>query len=164
MATRLNAAGLSDAKGSALNVSNFYTTEESLAYANSVNAALAQQFGYTKPFAVDTSRNGNGSDGQWCNPPGRKIGARTDAASDTMLPVWIKVPGDPDGACGSAPTSPPGRSVRSWRSVLSMATEPAPLSIPRGDCGSIAAHQVTHETCRPTVLLLQAPGPDRLPR
>jgi len=108
MATRLNAAGLSDAKGFALNVSNFYTTEESMAYANSVNAALAQQFGYTKPFAVDTSRNGNGSDGQWCNPPGRKIGARTDAASDTMLPVWIKVPGDSDGACGSAPTTPAG--------------------------------------------------------
>lgn len=108
MATRLNAAGLSDAKGFVVNVSNFYTTEESMAYANSVNAALAQRFGYTKPFAIDTSRNGNGSDGHWCNPTGRKIGVRTGAASDTMLPVWIKVPGDSDGACGSAPTTPAG--------------------------------------------------------
>jgi endoglucanase len=108
MAARLNAAGLSEAKGFALNVSNFYTTEESAAYANSVNAALGAQFGYSKPFVVDTSRNGKGSDGQWCNPPGRMIGARSSGASGTMLPVWIKVPGNSDGPCGSAPTSPAG--------------------------------------------------------
>lgn len=108
MAARLNAAGLSESKGFALNVSNFYTTQESAAYANSVNAALAAQFGYGKPFVVDTSRNGNGSDGQWCNPPGRMIGARTSGASGAMLPAWIKVPGSSDGPCGVAPTSPAG--------------------------------------------------------
>ena len=108
MAARLNAAGLSESKGFALNVSNFYTTAESAAYANSVNAALSAQFGYSKPFVVDTSRNGNGSDGQWCNPPGRMIGARTSGASGAMLPVWIKEPGSSDGPCGVAPTSPAG--------------------------------------------------------
>jgi endoglucanase len=108
MAARLNAAGLSEAKGFALNVSNFYTTQESAAYANAVNAALAAQFGYSKPFVVDTSRNGRGSDGQWCNPPGRMIGARTSIALGAMLPIWIKVPGSSDGPCGSAPTSPAG--------------------------------------------------------
>jgi len=108
MAARLNAAGLSEAKGFALNVSNFYTTEESAVYANSVNTALVAQFGYSKPFVVDTSRNGKGSDGPWCNPPGRMIGARTSGASGAMLPVWIKVPGNSDGPCGSAPTLPAG--------------------------------------------------------
>lgn len=108
MAARLNAAGLSEAKGFSLNVSNFYTTAESAAYAYSVNAALVAQFGYSKPFLVDTSRNGNGSDGQWCNPPGRMIGARTSGATGAMLPVWIKEPGSSDGPCGIAPTSPAG--------------------------------------------------------
>jgi len=108
MAARLNAAGLSEAKGFALNVSNFYTTQESADYANSVNAALTGQFGYSKPFVVDTSRNGKGSDGQWCNPPARMIGARTTGATGAMLPVWIKVPGNSDGPCGSAPTIPAG--------------------------------------------------------
>jgi len=108
MATRLNAAGLQEAKGFALNVSNFYTTSQSTAYAAAVNAALLSQFGYTKPFAVDTSRNGNGSDGQWCNPYGRKIGAPAGVISDSMLSLWIKVPGNSDGPCGSAASSPAG--------------------------------------------------------
>ena len=66
----------------------------------------------TPPFIIDTSRNGQGPwnptgygfpDPQdWCNPPGRGVGARPTA--DTGHPlvdvyVWIKVPGESDGQC-----------------------------------------------------------------
>jgi endoglucanase len=68
-------------------------------------------------FVVDTSRNGQGPwhptasypDAQdWCNPPGRGVGARPTA--DTGVPsalgqeivdayLWVKVPGESDGSC-----------------------------------------------------------------
>ncbi len=109
MAARLDAAGLSEARGFALNVSNFYTTAESAAYAEALNAALMTQFGYARHVVIDSSRNGNGSNGAWCNPPNRKIGAPSGVVSDPVLAVWIKVPGDSDGACGAAPSTPAGK-------------------------------------------------------
>lgn len=62
-------------------------------------------------FVVDTSRNGQGPwtppasypDGQdWCNPPGRGLGARPttdtgDPLADAFL--WVKIPGESDGQC-----------------------------------------------------------------
>jgi endoglucanase len=68
-------------------------------------------------FVIDTSRNGQGPwhptvsypDAQdWCNPPGRGVGARPTAS--TGVPVvlgqqlvdaylWVKVPGESDGSC-----------------------------------------------------------------
>jgi endoglucanase len=63
-------------------------------------------------FVVDTSRNGQGPwtppagvypDPQdWCNPPGRGLGARPttdtgDPLADAFL--WVKVPGESDGQC-----------------------------------------------------------------
>lgn len=63
-------------------------------------------------FVVDTSRNGRGPwtppagvypDPQdWCNPPGRGLGARPttrthDPLADAFL--WVKVPGESDGQC-----------------------------------------------------------------
>ena len=104
MANRLHDAGIGEAKGFALNVSNFYTTEESIAYANAVNGVLGSRFGYTKPVVIDTSRNGNGSNGQWCNPAGAKLGEPTSDASGQILLAWIKNPGASDGPCGVGPT------------------------------------------------------------
>ncbi|WP_255488201.1 glycoside hydrolase family 6 protein [Rhodanobacter sp. MP1X3] len=104
MAQRLHAADISDAKGFSLNVSNFYNTDRSLAYANAVNVELGKLFGYRKSVIIDTSRNGNGSIGQWCNPAGSKIGIRTGYVSNDVLLAWIKAPGNSDGACGIAPT------------------------------------------------------------
>jgi endoglucanase len=63
-------------------------------------------------FIIDTSRNGQGPwtppsgvypDPQdWCNPPGRGVGARPTANTGNDLIdayVWIKVPGESDGQC-----------------------------------------------------------------
>jgi len=105
MAGRLNSAGVGNVRGFALNVSNFYTTTSSIDYADSVNAAL----GHTVGFVIDTSRNGNGSNGEWCNPAGRKLGTtpRTGGGADMLL--WIKTPGVSDGQCGVAPTVSAGQ-------------------------------------------------------
>ncbi len=86
-------------------MSNLSTTSSSITYANSINASL----GYTAGFVIDTSRNGNGSNGEWCNPAGRKLGPtpRTGGGADMLL--WIKTPGVSDGKCGVAPTVPAGQ-------------------------------------------------------
>jgi endoglucanase len=107
MAGRLHNAGVANIRGFSINVSNFYTTTQSVNYGNAVNSNLASH-GYTRPFVIDTSRNGNGSNGQWCNPPGRLLGtpARTGGGAEMLL--WVKTPGASDGQCGIAPTTPAG--------------------------------------------------------
>jgi endoglucanase len=106
LATNLRLAGIEDADGFALNVSNFASTQDNVQY----GTQLSQQLdGAT--FVIDTSRNGNGPyDGSsvngapaWCNPPDRALGeppTTVDTGSrlvDALL--WIKVPGESDGAC-----------------------------------------------------------------
>ena len=99
MARRLTEAGISKAHGFALNVSNYNPTDSEVAYGKQVDNAL----GSSKPFVVDTSRNGNGSkDGQWCNPPGTKIGTPPQVGNGAELLLWLKAPGESDGDCGSA--------------------------------------------------------------
>lgn len=49
---------------------------------------------------MDTSRNGNGSNGQWCNPSGRRIGTPTRTGGGAEMLLWIKTPGESDGNCG----------------------------------------------------------------
>ncbi|MFI2779353.1 glycoside hydrolase family 6 protein [Streptomyces sp. ALB3] len=100
MARRLHEAGLRQAHGFSLNVSNYFTTAENTAYGNAVNSELGARYGYTKPFVVDTSRNGNGSNGQWCNPSGRRIGTPTRTGGGAEMLLWIKTPGESDGNCG----------------------------------------------------------------
>ncbi|MET7452528.1 glycoside hydrolase family 6 protein [Streptomyces sp. NPDC005574] len=103
----LRRAGLDAADGFAVNVSNFYSTEESLAYGRELSAKVGG-----KHFVVDTSRNGNGPytggdpDERWCNPPGRALGetptTRTaDPLADAYL--WVKRPGESDGTCKGGP-------------------------------------------------------------
>lgn len=105
MASRLDSAGVRNVRGFALNVSNYYTTSQSVSYAGSVNAAL----GYTAKFVVDTSRNGNGSNGVWCNPAGRKLGAPAQVGGGAEMLLWVKTPGNSDGACGIAPNTTAGQ-------------------------------------------------------
>jgi endoglucanase len=105
MASRLNSAGVRNVRGYSLNVSNYYTTSQSVSYANSVNASL----GYAAKFVVDTSRNANGSNGQWCNPAGRKLGVSSQVGGGAEMLLWIKTPGNSDGLCGIAPTTPAGQ-------------------------------------------------------
>ncbi|MDT7728264.1 MAG: endoglucanase [Actinomycetota bacterium] len=108
MAARLDAIGVRTVRGFALNVSNFHTTADSVAYAKAVNAALSAQHGYTVQFVVDTSRNGNGSNGEWCNPAGRKLGVASQIGGGAELLLWGKVPGDSDGSCGVGKGIPAG--------------------------------------------------------
>ncbi|MEV6977624.1 glycoside hydrolase family 6 protein [Kitasatospora sp. NPDC093806] len=109
MARRLVDAGVGGAHGFSLNVSNFLPTTQNTAYGNAVNAVLRSTKGYTKPFVVDTSRNGNGSDGTWCNPPGRRIGTPTRWGGGAEMLLWIKAPGESDGNCGTGAGSSGGQ-------------------------------------------------------
>ncbi|MER6528443.1 glycoside hydrolase family 6 protein [Streptomyces sp. NPDC001508] len=100
-------AGIDRADGFAVNVSNFYSTEDSLAYGKQLSAKVGG-----KHFVIDTSRNGNGPytggspDERWCNPPGRALGEppttkTADPLADAYL--WIKRPGESDGECKGGP-------------------------------------------------------------
>jgi len=108
MAQQLNAAGVGDAHGFSLNVSNYYPTSQNSSYGNAVNSALGA-YGYSKPFVVDSSRNGNGSNGQWCNPAGRRIGTPTQRGGGAEMLLWIKIPGESDGNCGVGSGSSAGQ-------------------------------------------------------
>ncbi|MGY1708317.1 glycoside hydrolase family 6 protein [Geodermatophilus sp. SYSU D00758] len=96
MAERLQEAGIGEAHGFALNVSNYNATEQEVEYAAELNDLL----GTPKPFVVDTSRNGNGSNGDWCNPDDREIGRAPSAHDEAEMLLWLKVPGESDGNCG----------------------------------------------------------------
>ncbi|GAA1695782.1 glycoside hydrolase family 6 protein [Fodinicola feengrottensis] len=109
MAPRLEAAGLRNVRGFSDNVSNFYTTEQSIGFSNAVDDQLSSRYGYTTPFVIDVGRNGNGANGQWCNPAGRKLGEDSRTGGGAEMLLWVKVPGDSDGTCGSAPSVPAGQ-------------------------------------------------------
>ncbi|MEV0408637.1 glycoside hydrolase family 6 protein [Actinoallomurus sp. NPDC050550] len=106
MAQRLESAGVHNVRGFAVNVSNYYTTDESESYGTAVNASLSSKV----PFIVDTSRNGNGSkNGEWCNPAGRKLGGTPQVGGGAEMLLWVKVPGDSDGSCGVGEGIPAGQ-------------------------------------------------------
>jgi endoglucanase len=102
-ATLLINAGIADAHGFSLNVSNYRSDTETNQYGIAINNILQQQKGFTKPFIVDTSRNGNGPDGSvWCNPLHRKIGLlpkQNPAGSNPEMTLWVNTPGSSDGTC-----------------------------------------------------------------
>ena len=97
MAEFLERAGVAEADGFALNVSNFRTTRECIRFGKQISALTGG-----KPFVVDTSRNGSGPDAgnEWSNPPGRAIGpAPTANTGDPLVHafLWVKRPGESDG-------------------------------------------------------------------
>ena len=105
MAGLLARAGVGSDGRFALNVASFRTTDESLSYGERISGLLGGA-----RFVVDTSRNGLGPSplDQWCNPPGRAVGAnpttRTRSVhSDAYL--WIKTPGRSDGDCNGGPSA-----------------------------------------------------------
>lgn len=115
VAQRLIDAGVSGARGFAVNVSNFNTTAEAVAYARQVQAAVSARGGGKPAFVIDVSRNGNGSNGEWCNPPGRRIGQSPAVdGSNPQVPdalLWIKHPGASDGDCGTGKGTTSGAFV-----------------------------------------------------
>ncbi|HUQ76511.1 MAG TPA: glycoside hydrolase family 6 protein, partial [Burkholderiales bacterium] len=101
MAARLNSAGIGQADGFFLNVSNFIGTDATVSYGDRVSAMVGN-----KHYVVDTSRNARGSTGEWCNPWGRGLGQRPTTLTgkprvDAYL--WVKRPGESDGRCNGGP-------------------------------------------------------------
>jgi len=111
VASYLNSGGLAQARGFSLNVSSFYTTAQNITYANAINADLKADYGYTKPYIIDTSRNGNGSNGNWCNPSGMKLGVNDQLGGGSDALLWIKAPGESDGNCGTGDGTTAGQFV-----------------------------------------------------
>ena len=105
MASRLTSAGIAMAQGFSLNISNFLFTSDNVSYGAQISSLVGGRH-----FVVDTGRNGLGptSDDQWCNPAGRALGVRPTTATGNALVdafLWIKSPGESDGACNGAPAS-----------------------------------------------------------
>lgn len=105
IASRLARAGIAMAQGFALNISNFVSTADNLAYGAQVSALVGGRH-----FVIDTGRNGLGTapNGQWCNPDGRALGDRPTTRTGQALAdafLWIKAPGESDGACNGAPSA-----------------------------------------------------------
>ena len=103
MAVRLNDAGIAGADGFALNVSNFEPTSNLINYGTNLSKLVGG-----KHFVLDTSRNGLGSNGQWCNPDGRALGAKVTTNTGNPLVdayLWLKVPGESDGNCNGGPSA-----------------------------------------------------------
>ncbi|GAA2577672.1 MULTISPECIES: glycoside hydrolase family 6 protein [Streptomyces] len=103
----LKRAGIDQADGFSVNVSNFYATDESIAYGKTLSAKVGG-----KHFVIDTSRNGKGPytqgnpDERWCNPPGRALGETpTTKTADPLVDayLWVKRPGESDGECKGGP-------------------------------------------------------------
>lgn len=103
MITRLTSAGIAAADGFSLNISNFIENGEVRTYGEQISAGVGGRH-----FIIDTSRNGQGSNGEWCNPSGRGIGMGATAATGADLVdafFWIKRPGESDGSCNGGPAA-----------------------------------------------------------
>lgn len=89
--------------GFCLNVSGYESLDSCKSWALQVSALSNNMH-----FVIDTSRNGRGGIGQWCNPPGRGLGKKptnvTGIANCDWL-LWIKAPGESDGECNGGPSA-----------------------------------------------------------
>jgi endoglucanase len=68
MADILNNSGIANADGFSINIGNFRSTAECIAYGEAISPWVGN-----KPYVIDTGRNGRGpiNDTDICNPPGR---------------------------------------------------------------------------------------------
>jgi len=136
MASRLLQGGIEKADGFFLNVSNYRSNAELVDYGTRLSSCLSirEATGATScsdadlasvggsrltHFVLDTSRNGQAhwmppagkySDAQdWCNPPGRGLGAPPTTATGSPLIdafLWVKRPGESDGSCTRGTAGP----------------------------------------------------------
>lgn len=112
-------AGIAQADGFAVNTSNFYSTQDSIAYGKQLSAKVGK-----KHFVIDTSRNGKGpykggdADERWCNPPGRSLGSPRRRRRRT--PWWTPTCGS--SARGSR--TAPAREARRRPVVGELCTRP----------------------------------------
>lgn len=105
MANRLKAAGIDQARGFALSISNFITDSVNVEYGTRIS-----QLTGGKHFVAERSRNGLGPtpDFQWCNPSGRALGLPPTTNTGNSLVdafLWVKGPGGSDGQCNGGPAA-----------------------------------------------------------
>ena len=103
MANRLLDAGVLGADGFFTNVSNYNTTSAETDFGKNVLNALGNPAGLGQ--VIDVSRNGNGSNGEWCDAAGRKVGVAPtlqSGISHVHALLWVKAPGEADGCAGAA--------------------------------------------------------------
>lgn len=117
MISRLSRSGLSMARGFSLDVANFQAESGEENYGDRMIGYLGW-----KHYVVDTGRNGNGSNGQVCNPPGRALGRSPQAdprgrSGNIDAYLWVKPPGESDGTCGKA-NPPAGEFFPSYANQL----------------------------------------------
>jgi endoglucanase len=129
MAERLRKAGIEIADGFALNVSNYHSVAENLAYGERLSRLVGG-----KHFVVDTSRNGRGSaaPSQWCNPRNMALGRAPTAQTGHPLAdafLWVKTPGESDGTCNGGPRA--GEWWPDYALELSRAAEALGGGLPR---------------------------------
>ena len=105
--------GIANATGFAVNVSNYESTADSIAYGDQVSAVAAG-----KHYVIDTSRNGRGatSDHQYCNPPNRGLGQPSQAISGSLVDayLWVQNPGTSDGTCNGGPPAGSFSAPLAW--------------------------------------------------
>ncbi len=116
MAWRLDRAGLRAARGFAVNVTSVLAQDDMIAWADEVNAALEAEFGYRKPYVLDSSRSGGSvrNPDAWCNAPDARLGEppRVGRAGEgPELFLWIGAPGVSDGDCGEGVGTTTGEFV-----------------------------------------------------
>jgi len=111
--------GGSGIRGFATNVSNFLPTDDEVEYAHDVAGRLDGLHAI-----IDTSRNGAGSNGEWCNPPDRLVGEPSGTIGDEVVDtnLWVKPPGESDGECNGGPEAGrwwPEAAIELTRNVIS---------------------------------------------
>ncbi|MET0469192.1 MAG: glycoside hydrolase family 6 protein [Aeromicrobium sp.] len=114
IASRLIGAGVTKyARGFSLNVGNFQKTPDERAYGNQIVAELRARGAGSKRFVIETARNGAAAPpaaGDFCNPVGQRIGSSAERPRMVRTGyldayVWIKHPGESDGACNGGPAA-----------------------------------------------------------
>ena len=101
MAQRLKQAGIAQADGFSLNVSNYIANAANIAYGERLSRLVGG-----KHFLIDTSRNGIGAESDWCNPRGQALGVVPTTNTNHPLIdafLWVKQPGESDGTCNGGP-------------------------------------------------------------
>lgn len=126
MAARLNKVNITKADGFSLNISNFRTSETNKEYGNKISTLTKG-----KHYLIDTSRNGKGvpTNEDWCNPSGMALGTLPTTQTGNSLAdayLWLKVPGESDGTCGSSigGSQPPAAGIF-WPEYASMLAQNA---------------------------------------
>lgn len=127
MATRLKTAGIDQADGFALNISNYFTTADNIKFGTALSQLLDG-----KHFVIDTSRNGLGPapDGKWSTQIGRALGNPVSTETGNPLVdayLWLN-PGYNDGQCAKAwcPEAALGLAQRSPFDFTSATVAPSP--------------------------------------